>query len=70
MTIMRFRWTRRKYQHARQIARLLSRFDELPLTVPAVVQRYWELWERYPQYQDPLLAPLRCRRRYDPDIPF
>lgn len=64
----RFRWTRRKYRHANHLARLLSRFESLPLTAPDIVQRYWALWERYPSFGDPLRRPLAWR--HDPDIPF
>lgn len=69
--MMRFRWTRKAYRQANQLARLFSRFMELPDHAPAIVRRYWELWERYPQSEDPLLTPVRHRlQRYDPEIPF
>jgi hypothetical protein len=68
--VKRFRWNRRRYMHARQLVRLLGRMSVLPYgDAPAIVQRYWELWERYPSHGDPLLRPLAYR--YDrEDIPF
>jgi hypothetical protein len=66
----RYRWNRKRYMHARQLARLLGRFGVLPYgDAPVIVQRYWELWKRYPSHGDPLLTPLQWRRQ-DPDIPF
>lgn len=64
----RFRWTRRKYQHARRLARMLHRFYVLPDDMPPIVQEYMDLWEEHPQYEDPLLTPIGWR--YDPEIPF
>lgn len=65
----RFRWTRRKYMHAHHLARLLSRLD-FPLSLaPAIVQRYWALWERHPALGDPLMQPPAYRYSRD-DIPF
>jgi hypothetical protein len=65
----RFRWTRESYRHAKQLARLLNRYLDLPDHPPAIVRRYWELWERYPERGDPLLIPL-SQRRQDSEIPF
>ena len=36
---------------------------------PLLLQRYWDLWERHPQRDDPLTKPLSWRHRSD-DIPF
>lgn len=66
---IKFKWTRKSYRQANQLARLLSRFLDMPDHAPAIVRRYWELWENYPEYGDPLLIPL-SQRRQDPDIPF
>lgn len=57
----RFRWTRKSYRHAHQLARLLSRYLDLPDHPPAIVRRYWELWARHPQFDDPLLTPFLWR---------
>lgn len=65
----RFKWNRAKYQHARRLARMFSRFEFLPSDPPEMVRRYFELWEQYPEFGDPLLIPLGHRRQ-DPDIPF
>lgn len=69
----RFRWTRKSFQHARHLARLLGNFRDLPDEPPAVVRRYWKLLERYPQRDDPLLTPFEWRpsviARTD-DVPF
>lgn len=53
------------------------RFMHQPMTTqsklqPALLERYWELWARHPQGNDPLLLPLRSRRRFleADDIPF
>lgn len=69
----RFRWTRKTYKHAHQLARLLSRYLDLPDHPPAIVRRYWELWEHHPEKDDPLLIPLAQRlalHQGDPDVPF
>ena len=69
----RFRWTRKSYKHAHQLARLLSRHMDLPDHPPGIVRRYWDLWERQPTIPDPLSIPLQRRLelfRGDSDIPF
>lgn len=64
----RFRWTRAKYRHARHLARLLSRLENMPSSAPDIVERYWALWAMYPSFGDPLRRPISWR--YDPEIPF
>lgn len=61
LTHIHFHWTRKSYKQAAQIARLLSRYLDLPDHPPAIVRRYWELWERHPQHPDPLEMPLSRR---------
>jgi hypothetical protein len=70
----RFRWTRAKYRHAAHLARFFARFIYyLPDEKPALLERYFDLWERRPQLEDPLLTPLWIRRdrfKSDDGIPF
>lgn len=66
----RFRWTRDRYRKAAHMSRFFSRWlYELPSEPPRLLQRYFELWERHPQRDDPLLQPLAYRYDRD-DIPF
>jgi hypothetical protein len=67
-----FRWTRAKYRKAAHLARFFSRFIyHLPHEKPALLERYFELWERHPQGVDPLTEPLSWRlSRLSDDIPF
>lgn len=77
-TYQKFKWTRDKYRKAHQLARLFSRWSrlfsrldcqQLPSEPPDLLRRYFELWERHPQHDDPLFVPLKCR--YDRSgIPF
>ena len=71
MSRKRFRWTRKAYEHAEWLSRFMGRhLYELP-EQPNLLRRYFELWERHPQREDPLLKPLRYRRdRFSDDIPF
>ena len=69
----RWRWTRKTYRHAHSLSRLLSRYMYLPDHPPAIVRRYWDLWDRHRHGDDPLLVPLGVRlARFggDDDIPF
>ncbi len=69
----RFRWSRRTYRQAHQLSRLLARYMDLPDHPPAILRRYWELWERHRNPPDPLATPLHRRLDYfrrDSDIPF
>lgn len=69
----RFRWSRKTYRHADHLARLLARYMDLPDHPPAILRRYWALWERHRQSDDPLLVPLGCRLatfKDDDEIPF
>jgi hypothetical protein len=72
--VKRFRWTRKTYRHADHLNRLLARYMDLPDHPPAIVRRYWELWQRHPQREDPLrfhIPPhVRLAARRDDDIPF
>lgn len=66
----RFRWTRERYRKAQHLARFYGRWVyELPSEPPRLLQRYFELWERHPQRDDPLLQPVKYRYERD-DIPF
>ena len=68
----RFRWTRAKYRKAAHLARFFDRFIyHLPREKPALLQHYFDLWERHPQNADPLSEPLRWRlSRLSDEIPF
>lgn len=68
----RFRWTRKKYREADHLARFFARFFHyLPHEKPALLERYFELWERHPQGKDPLTEPLDWRRwKVSDEIPF
>lgn len=72
MARKRFRWTRRRYEKARELARFMDRhLCELPDQMPDLLRRYVELWERHPQNDDPLLIPMLRRPAYcRDDIPF
>lgn len=75
----RFRWTRETYRQAARLARIgdifhaYGREDQQP---PLLLKRYWELWERHRQYEDPLAGHLWQRMQYmrekhlPDDIPF
>lgn len=70
MARRRFRWTRERYRKAQRLSRFFSRLVyDLPSDPPRLLQRYFELWERHPQRDDPLLQPVRYRYERD-DIPF
>lgn len=70
MARRRFRWTRERYRQAQRLARFYSRWVyELPSEKPRLLQRYFDLWERHQQRDDPLLQPVRYRYNQD-DIPF
>lgn len=65
-------WTRERYRKAAHLSRYFARHVyDLPSDAPALLERYRELWARHQQGNDPLLLPLRSRRRFlDDDIPF
>ena len=66
----RFKWTRSKYEKADHLARFYARhIYDFPDSPPMLLQRFWDLWERHRQNDDPLLTPLRFRHDTD-DIPF
>jgi hypothetical protein len=73
MARKRFKWTRKIYKHADWMARFYGRhIYELPERPPLLLQRYWDLWERHRQNDDPLLVPVRQRPGYADydEIPF
>lgn len=74
----RFRWTRETYRQAARLARISPIFGAYGRDneAPVLLQRYWELNERYPQHEDPLACEhwqlmnyLRSKHCGD-DIPF
>lgn len=70
MSRRRFRWTRERYRKAQHLSRFYARWVyELPSEPPQLLQRYFDLWERHRQKDDPLLVPLKYRHESD-DIPF
>ena len=68
----RFRWTRKNYRQAHHLARLMSRFRDLPDEPPPLVQRYFDLWEGRRDTTDPLSRVLSYRLMVfkGDDIPF
>jgi hypothetical protein len=70
MSHRRFRWTRKKYKHANWLARFMGRHLYELHHQPDLLRRYFELWDRYPGGDDPLLIPLARRHDRDSDIPF
>lgn len=68
----RFRWTRERYRKAESLSRYFARHVyDLPSEPPRILERLWELWKPYPQGDDPLLTPIRHRRRdFSDSIPF
>jgi hypothetical protein len=74
VTRRRFRWTRDRYRKAAHLSRYFARHVyDLPSDPPRLLERYWELWQRHPQRDDPLLESVRwrlARRGDDDDIPF
>ena len=72
MTRKRFRWTRKTYKQADWMARFYGRhIYELPERPPLLLQRYWDLWDRHRQNNDPLLVPVHQRMaNANDDIPF
>jgi len=73
MARKRFKWTRKLYKQADWMARFYGRhIYELPERPPMLLQRYWDLWERHRQNDDPLLVPVRQRPGYADydEIPF
>ena len=74
MARKRFKWTRKVYKHADWMARFYGRhIYELPERPPLLLSRYWDLWERHRQNEDPLMYSVRvrlARKRDDDDIPF
>lgn len=68
----RFKWSRKTYKHANHLSRLMARLVDLPCEPPLLLRRYWELWERHKQHDDPMVNS-NVRRRLDMircDIPF
>lgn len=72
MSRRRTYWTRARYRKASSLSRYFARWVyELPSEPPALLQRFFELWEQHPQKPDPLRQSMRYRPRYNrDDIPF
>ncbi|MCU7372801.1 hypothetical protein PEC18_18540 [Paucibacter sp. O1-1] len=74
MSRSRFRWTRKSYKHAHWLARFMGRHLYELHHQPNLLRRYFELWERHPQKDDPLkrLVQFRLeeRRWQDDGLPF
>lgn len=68
----RFRWTRERYRKAQHLSRFYARWVyELPSEPPQLLQRYFDLWERHPQSDDPLARPHYVRYGWLGDgVPF
>lgn len=69
MSATRFRWTRSRYERARRLSRLLSRFESLPEQPPGL-DRYFELMRPVWEASDPLLVPVQTRLDWRHGIPF
>lgn len=70
---LRFHWTRRTYRQANSLARFLGTYecDPAGVAIEPLLQRYFELWERHPQNDDPLNIPTQQRYwRHLDGIPF
>lgn len=65
----KFRWTRALYRRAHREARRYDGIGYLYHGEPPLVRRYRELWDKYPQRDDPLLLPPWRRYPLD-DEPF
>jgi hypothetical protein len=71
MARKRFKWTRKAYRHASWLARFMGRHLYELHHQPDLLRRYFELWDRHPQRDDPLQTPMRYRPAYCRDeIPF
>ena len=74
MARKRFRWTRKTYWHADWLARFMGRHLYELHDQPNLLRRYFELWDRHPQQEDPLTKPMHMREPYrsaaGEDIPF
>ncbi len=70
MARKRFKWTRKLYRQAAWMSRFMGRhIYELPERPPPLLQRYFDLWDRHPQREDPLTRPVSQRYPQD-SIPF
>ena len=74
MSRKRFKWTRERYYKAKQLTRLVGRFDpyHIPDQQPGLMARYCELmrpiWEQRCKFEQPLWLRLEASK---PDgIPF
>lgn len=69
-----FRWTRETYKRASSLCRFMNRnIYYLPPDPPRLVKRFFDLWEKHPQSDDPLERPMLSREHYsglDSSIPF
>jgi len=67
----RFKWTRKLYQQAEWMSRFMGRhIYHLPERPPPLLQRYFDLWDRHPQHEDPLMTHISQRRQPRDGIPF
>ena len=66
----KFRWTRALYRRAHREARVYAGFGFMYYGEPALVRRWRELWDQYPQHDDPLTRPHWQRYQPDDGIPF
>lgn len=73
MARKRFKWTRTTYRQADSLARFMGRHLYELHHQPTMLRRYFELWDRHPQSDDPLTLPKYLRQPYrshGDDIPF
>ena len=71
MARKRFRWTRKLYRRAAWMSRFMGRHTyDLPERPPPLLQRYFDLWDRHPQRDDPLTTHISQRRQPHDGIPF
>ncbi len=73
----RWKWTRKRYERARRLSRLMGALSNLPDQPPRIVQEYWDLMHPIDQAHDPMsfgwwYRDLRSRlaMHKDDGIPF
>jgi hypothetical protein len=73
----RWKWTRKRYEHARRLSRLIGALTSLPDQAPRIVQAYWDLMRPLDQAHDPMSfgwwyrdLHSRLAMRKDDGIPF
>ncbi len=50
----RWKWTRKRYDHARRLSRLTGALADLPDQPPRIVQAYWDLMRPLDSAYDPM----------------